>query len=158
MALPYRYHFVGSTCHTGSNYEQTGNEDRSILWSLLCQKTLCAAINHPCPRYLFLYAIIHVYWDAFRCINSSPSSAAYVHQWTGSTLDQVLGLSPVRRQAITWTNADLLSIRPLGTNFSEILIEIQNFSFTKIHLKVSSVKWWPFCSWVNPFVSVCRHR
>ena len=30
------------------------------------------------------------------------------------------GLSPVRRQAITWTNADLLSIGLLGTNFSEI--------------------------------------
>ena len=27
---------------------------------------------------------------------------------------------------------------PLGTNFSEILIKIQNFSFTKMHLKISS--------------------
>ena len=27
---------------------------------------------------------------------------------------------PVRRQAITWINANLLSIGPLGTNFSEI--------------------------------------
>ena len=34
------------------------------------------------------------------------------------------GLWPVRRQAITWTNADILSIRPLGTNFSEIQIKI----------------------------------
>ena len=55
------------------------------------------------------------------------------------------GLSPVRRQAITWTNADLLSIRPLGTNFSVIRIKIQNFSFTKMHLKLSSAKWRPFC-------------
>ena len=30
------------------------------------------------------------------------------------------GLLSVRRQAITWTNADLLSIEPLVTNFSEI--------------------------------------
>ena len=30
------------------------------------------------------------------------------------------GLSPVRCQAITWTNTDLLSIGPLGTNFSDI--------------------------------------
>ena len=35
------------------------------------------------------------------------------------------GLSPVRWQAITSTNADLLSIGPLGTNFSEIQIEIK---------------------------------
>ena len=30
------------------------------------------------------------------------------------------GLSPVRRQAITWTNAGFLSIGTLGTNLSEI--------------------------------------
>ena len=34
------------------------------------------------------------------------------------------GLSPGRRQAIIWTNAGILSIGPLGTNVSEILIEI----------------------------------
>ena len=33
----------------------------------------------------------------------------------------------------------LLSIGPLGTNFSEI--KIQNFSFMKMHLKILSVKW-----------------
>ena len=40
-----------------------------------------------------------------------------------------------RRQAITWTNADALSIRPLGTNFSEIWIEILILSFKKMCLK-----------------------
>ena len=34
------------------------------------------------------------------------------------------GLSPGRRQAIIWTNAGILLIGPLGTNLSEILIEI----------------------------------
>ena len=33
------------------------------------------------------------------------------------------GLAPNRRQAINLTNAALLSIGPLGTNFSEILIK-----------------------------------
>ena len=32
------------------------------------------------------------------------------------------GLSPGRRQAIIWTNAGILLIRPLGTNFSEMFI------------------------------------
>ena len=32
------------------------------------------------------------------------------------------GLSHIRRQAINWTNPDLLSIEPLRTNFAEILI------------------------------------
>ena len=49
------------------------------------------------------------------------------------------GLSPVRCQAITWTNADVLSIGSLGANFSEISIEIQTFSFKKMCLKT-------FCS------------
>ena len=30
-------------------------------------------------------------------------------------------------------------------NFSEILIKIQDFSLMKMHLKMSSAKWWPFC-------------
>ena len=41
------------------------------------------------------------------------------------------GLSPIRCQAITWTNAALMSIWPLGTNFSEIWIKTQNVSFSK---------------------------
>ena len=59
------------------------------------------------------------------------------------------GLSPQRRQAVIWTNAGILIIGPLGTNFSEILIEIQTFSLNKVHLKMSSAKWHPFCLGLN---------
>ena len=55
------------------------------------------------------------------------------------------GLSPVSFQAITWTNADILSVGLLGANFSEIQNKIQNFSFSKMHLKISSIEWRPFC-------------
>ena len=60
-----------------------------------------------------------------------------------------IGLSPGRRQAIIWTNAGILLIGTLGTNFSEILIRIQTFSYMKMHLKMSSVKWRPFCLGLN---------
>ena len=50
------------------------------------------------------------------------------------------GLSPVRRQANTSTNDDLLSIGPSGTMFSEIFIKIKTFSLTKLHWKMSSAK------------------
>ena len=66
------------------------------------------------------------------------------------------GLSPDRRQAIIWTNAWLLLIGPLGTNFSEILIEILIFSFKKTRLKVSSVKQRPFCLGLNVLTSVIQ--
>ena len=48
------------------------------------------------------------------------------------------GLSPGQRQAIIWTNADILFIGPLGRSFSEILIEIYIFSFKKMLLNKSS--------------------
>ena len=59
------------------------------------------------------------------------------------------GLSPGRRQAIIWTNAGLLLIGDLGTNFSEILIKIYTLSFKKMHLKMSSGKWRPSCLGLN---------
>ena len=55
------------------------------------------------------------------------------------------GLSPGLRQAIIWTNAGILLIEPLRTNFSEISIEIHTFSFKEMHLKMSG-KWRPFVS------------
>ena len=59
------------------------------------------------------------------------------------------GLSPGRHQAIIWTNAGILLIRTLGTNFSEIFSEICALSFKKMRLKVSSAKWRPFCLGLN---------
>ena len=64
------------------------------------------------------------------------------------------GLSPGRRQAIIRTNAGILLKRPLGTNFSEILIEILLFSFKKMRLKVSSAKRRPFCLGLNVLKTV----
>ena len=59
------------------------------------------------------------------------------------------GLSPGQRQAIIWNNDGILLIGPLGTNFTGVLIEIDTFSFKKMHLKMSSGKWQPFCLGLN---------
>ena len=59
------------------------------------------------------------------------------------------GLSPGRRRAIIWTNAGILLIRTLGTNFSEISSAIHTSSFKKMHLKRSSAKWCPVCLGLN---------
>ena len=67
------------------------------------------------------------------------------------------GLAPARRQATIWTNAGILFIGPLGTNFSEILIAIETFSFKKMHLKISSAKWRPFCLGLNVLKLVSGH-
>ena len=75
------------------------------------------------------------------------------------------GLSPGRRKAIIWTNAGIWLMGPLGTNFSEISIEIHAYSFTKMHLKMSSAKWSLFCFGLivitaanNPRCTLLQHK
>ena len=63
------------------------------------------------------------------------------------------GLSPIRRQAIIWTNAGILLIRTLGTNFSEILIQIHTFSIKKMW----SGKCRPFCLGLNVLTCEAGH-
>ena len=66
--------------------------------------------------------------------------------------------SPGRRRAIIWTNDGIVLIGPLGTTLNEILIEIHTFSFKKMHSKMSSAKWRPFCLGPNVltiYVNMC---
>ena len=68
------------------------------------------------------------------------------------------GLAPGQRQAIIWTNAEILIIGPLGTNLSEISIEIHIFLLKNMDKKMSSGKWQPFCLGLNvltlPFLAL----
>ena len=82
----------------------------------------------------------------FFCFNSlRPSICVGELTIIGSYND----LSPGRRQAIIWANVGILLIGPLETNFSEILIAIEAFSFKKMHLKILSAKCRPFCLGLN---------
>ena len=65
------------------------------------------------------------------------------------------GLSPGQRRAIIWTSAGILLIGSLRTNFREILIGIETFSFKKMPLKMLSVKWRPFCLGLNVLMQDC---
>ena len=75
-----------------------------------------------------------------------------------ATIGSDNGSSPVRCQAIIWTNAGILLIGHLGTNFSEILIGIQTFSFKKLHLKTPSAKWRLFCLGLNELKYMCGNK
>ena len=66
-----------------------------------------------------------------------------------TTIGSDNSLSPDWRQAITWTNAKILLIWTLATNYSEILSKICTFSFKKMHLKMSSAKWQLSCLSLN---------
>ena len=71
----------------------------------------------------------------------------YVDKLTA--IDSDNGLSLGRRQAFIWTNAEILLIGPLRTNFSVKYVEIYIFSLKKMLLKMSSGKWQLFCLGLN---------
>ena len=56
-----------------------------------------------------------------------------MRQWT--IIGSNNGLAPDRRQAIIWINAGIYLMGPLGTNFSEIIIDIHALTFKKMPLK-----------------------
>ena len=67
------------------------------------------------------------------------------------------GLPCERRRVNIWTNAEILFIEPLGTNFSEILIEIHTFSFKKMHLKMWFGKRRPFRLGLDVLYIIPKH-
>ena len=77
---------------------------------------------------------------------SSLNGLTHLPRWGGciyASLNWVIfgsgnGLSPVQRQAISWTNTGLLSIELVGASFSGIWI--LSFSFKKMQLKRLSAK------------------
>ena len=87
----------------------------------------------------------------FICCAADPVQS--VIEWTGdahmayklSTIGSDNGLSPGRRQANVWTSGGIMLTGLLEEN----LIEIRAFSFKKMHLKMSSEKWRPFCLGLN---------
>ena len=66
------------------------------------------------------------------CFNSFPLEQTIYASMNWVIIGPGNGLSPVRRQAITWTNAGLTSVRLRGTYFSEIWIGIFTFAFKKM--------------------------
>ena len=73
------------------------------------------------------------------------------------SLAEIIGLSPVRRQAIIWTNADILWNGFYGTISIEILIESRAFSFKK-HFKMLSTKLLSFCLGISLLDTHHQHQ
>ena len=96
---------------------------------------------------------IIVIFPCDQCINSLSLSDAYMRHQPSPSLGQIMAC----RQAIIWTNSGILSIEPLGTNVSEILIEIYTFSLKKMHLKMCA-KWQPFCLGLNVLIEDGRKK
>ena len=128
-------------CHIGSDNDLAPNSWQAIIWTndglvywQRCQLSLMYG--------LLTISLLH--WGKVTHICVSKLTI----------IGSDNGLSPGQRQAIIWTNAGILLIWPLGTNFSEISIDIQTFLFKKIHFKMSSGKWRPFCLGLNVLITI----
>ena len=106
---------------------------RKNIWKCLLEKCCFVPASTCC------YMTSIVFW-----VNSLRPSDVYLNLYI-TIIGSGNGLLPGWCQAIIWTNAGILLIGPPGTNFSEIFINIHTFSFKKIHLKMVSGKWRPFC-------------
>ena len=120
--------------------------------------------NMECTWHLFwdcIVSLIHWYlifrymqYALINCIKQLTHWGRVTHLCVGYLI--IIGsdnsLSPGRRQAIIRSNAGILLIRTLGTNFSEILSKIHTFSFKKVHFKMSYAKWRPFCLGLNVLI------
>ena len=89
-------------------------------------------------------------------INSLRASDAYTRSKI-IIIGSDNGLSHGLRQAIIWTNVGILLVRPLGKNFSGNLIEINTFSFKKMHLKLLSAEGRLFCHGLNGLTNSTMH-
>ena len=110
-------------------------------WLLKIDGTDCEWLCYPCNGNIILRKIVFILTHWGRMTHICIGKLIIIVSDTG--------LSPWWRQAIIWTNAGILLIGPLGTNFSEIIIGIPTFSLKKVRFKMSSGKLRPFCLSLN---------
>ena len=111
-----------------------------MAWFRNVKTITCANVGPVlCRHMVSLGHIVLTHWgrETHTCVNKL------------SIIGSDNGLSPGRRQTIIWTNAGILSIGPIGAIFNDKVIEIHTFSLKKIHFKMSSGKWQPFCLGLN---------
>ena len=146
LSMEIRYFALKPTnvWNTGRSYHDTTLHGaltwKMVSWSLIMFNPTCAD-----------FGLITTWWCKCAHIHQLTHWGRVTHICVSelTTIGSDNGLSPGRRQAITWNNDGLLLIEYLGTNFSEISIGIQTFSFKKMHLNMSSAKWRPFCLGLN---------
>ena len=95
----------------------------------------------------------HMWCVCYACmisdIDSSPPSATYMRRWILSALVQIMACRLFGAKPFSKPMLGQYQLWHVRTKFSETLIKMQHFSFTKIHLKISSGKWRPFCLDLN---------
>ena len=106
-------------------------EDNSFL--LFSTNTTCPK-HHGRLQVQYQYFTVKPLFNTLHSLNSLWPSYTYMRSKL-NTIGSDNGLSPCWGQAIIWPNAGILIIRPIGTNFNEIAIQIYTFSVKQIYDK-----------------------
>ena len=107
----------------------------------------CVPTNNKYMVFCCLLSVLLFYHPPAVVINLSPSSPAYMRQWIGSALLQIMacrlfGVKPLSKPMLGYCQLD--SWEQVSIKFwAGILL----FSFTKMHLKMSSAKMATILSW-----------
>ena len=64
---------------------------------------------------------------------------------------RLFGAKPLSKPMLCYWQLDPC----MGTKLGETLIKIQNFSVMKMHMKLSSAKWMPFCLGGDELIPIC---
>ena len=147
------YFFISLQWHLNEPDDVSNHQPRNCLLNCLIthrsKKTsklrvtgLCAGnslVTSEFPAQMASNAeYVSIWWR-----HHDPRANEFIHWWRVThicfsklnIIGSNNGLSPGRCQAIIWTNAGILLIRPLGTNFSEILNKIDTFHSRKCCLR-----------------------
>ena len=121
---------------------------KTFLQNFLFKSFRCYGRNIP-EKSVHTFHRLYLWFHFFSSLNTWFISVRKLTHWSRvtpicvkklATISSDNGLSPVRCQAITWTNGGVLWIGPLNINFSEISMKIQTFSFKEMRLNVSFEK------------------
>ena len=77
-------------------------------------------------------------------VNLSPLSAAFMRQWIGSELVQIMAVA-YSAQSRYLNQCRVIVNWNLMNKFQKNCDQNTKLSFTKMHLKIPSTKWWLFC-------------
>ena len=147
-------HWVSNLTIIGSDNGLSPGRHQAIIWTnagILIIQTLRTNLTEILSEiHTFSFKKMHFKVPSVMCRLFCSSFNDLTHWVSNLTIiGSDNGLSPGRHQAIIWTNAGILIIQTLRTNLTEILSEIHTFSFKKMHLKMLSAKWRPFCLSLN---------
>ena len=79
--------------------------------------------------------------QSYKCLNSLRPSDTYMHNQPRPSFIQIMACCLFDPKALSEAMLYYCQFK----KFSQIVFKIQLFSFKKMHLKMSSAKWWPFC-------------